>query len=205
MAYVESNVAKSDAERYDNYLALCNIVLEIVKQDDVLQELSRLRLDSTCYKDDGLRILTHDIIYFGSKLESEADFDLSDVPLRYKEEKIEMSTTTDVSLYTILYGPPGTGKTYNTVIYAVAIIENRLIQSVNEEEYAEVFERYNEYKTKGWIDFTTFHQSYGYEEFIEGIKPKMTDDGDLNYSIQSGMFKRFCEEANTGGVDFETA
>lgn len=116
-----------------------------------------------------------------------------------------MSTGTDVSLNTILYGPPGTGKTYNTVVYAVAIIENRTLQSVKEEEYVEVFERYNEYKTKGWIEFTTFHQSYGYEEFIEGIKPEMTDSGDVNYCIQPGMFKRFCEQANTGGIDFEAA
>lgn len=328
--YTESSSPKSDVEKYENYIAMCKKILEFVEQDDVLQELSRTRLDGSCYKDEALHILTHDIIYFGSKLESEAntegywpsleeydpdltsedwkkfilevekpdhpspmimlkclmdsggeasckqlaqkyggnptsyvgcsvnlgkrakkyfdlppcmddgqeryfpipflgkyivedgkkvysykirpellealkEIDLSDIPLRYEEEKIQMSTGTDVSLNTILYGPPGTGKTYNTVVYAVAIIENRTLQSVREEEYTEVFERYSDYKTKGWIEFTTFHQSYGYEEFIEGIKPEMTDSGDVNYSIQPGMFKRFCEGANTGGIDFETA
>ncbi|MDP5276204.1 AAA family ATPase [Chengkuizengella axinellae] len=100
----------------------------------------------------------------------------------------------------ILYGPPGTGKTYNTVIYAVAIIEKKSIDEVNQELYSSVFERYKKYKADGKIAFTTFHQSYGYEEFIEGIKPKLTshDDEDtenLEYKIESGSFKKFCDKA----------
>lgn len=73
----------------------------------------------------------------------------------------------------ILYGPPGTGKTYNTVIYAVAIIENCSIESLFREDYQTILERYNNYKKSGQINFTTFHQSFGYEEFIEGIKPTL--------------------------------
>ena len=108
---------------------------------------------------------------------------------------------TDVGLNTILYGPPGTGKTYHTVIYAVAIIENKELSAVEKEDYAEVLERYNEYKAQGRIEFTTFHQSYGYEEFIEGIRPTITPDdadgesGDIQYSVQPGVFKHFCERA----------
>lgn len=74
-------------------------------------------------------------------------------------------------LNTILYGPPGTGKTYNTVNYAVAICENKNIEDVQSEEYEKVLYRYNELKKEGRIAFTTFHQSFGYEEFIEGISP----------------------------------
>lgn len=88
----------------------------------------------------------------------------------------EEEATTDIGLNTILYGPPGTGKTYHTVIYAVAIIENKELATVESEDYAEVLERYNEYKAEGRIEFTTFHQTYGYEEFIEGIRPKVTDN-----------------------------
>ena len=72
----------------------------------------------------------------------------------------------------ILYGPPGTGKTYNSVIYAVAICENRSVEEVKKEKYEDVMVRYRDLKAAGQIAFTTFHQSYGYEEFIEGIKPK---------------------------------
>lgn len=107
--------------------------------------------------------------------------------------------TTDVSKNTILYGPPGTGKTYNTVVYAVAIIENKKLQAVKDEDYDDVLARYNEYKADGLIEFTTFHQSYGYEEFIEGIKPIMdnNDDeqNDIQYQISSGLFKSFCDKA----------
>ena len=103
-------------------------------------------------------------------------------------------------LNTILYGPPGTGKTYNTVNYAVAICENKNIEDVQSEEYEKVLRRYNELKKEGRIAFTTFHQSYGYEEFIEGISPIIFEDdndessGNIEYKIKSGIFKSFCEE-----------
>ena len=104
----------------------------------------------------------------------------------------------------ILYGPPGTGKTYNTVIYAVAIIEGKSIESVRQEAitdagagYQLVKKRYEEYKANGQIAFTTFHQSYGYEDFIEGIRPNMSeeDESDLEYKVEAGIFKKFCEIA----------
>lgn len=84
------------------------------------------------------------------------------------EDEVELM---GFSQNTIFHGPPGTGKTYNTVNYAVSIIENKTIDTIRNEEYPKVFERYNTYKKDGQIGFITFHQSYGYEEFIEGIKP----------------------------------
>lgn len=100
-----------------------------------------------------------------------------------------------IELNTILYGPPGTGKTYHTVLYAVSIIEGVDIETLRSEDYSEILDRYNMYKEEGLIEFTTFHQSYGYEEFIEGIKPIVTDEGQMTYSVVSGVFKRFCEKA----------
>ena len=106
---------------------------------------------------------------------------------------------TDISKNTILYGPPGTGKTYNTVMYAVAIIENKKLEEIKKENYTEVIDRYNKYKEDGLIEFTTFHQSYGYEEFIEGIKPVIhsdeEDETDIQYEVVSGLFKKFCDIA----------
>ena len=115
--------------------------------------------------------------------------------------KISQKAETDVGLNTILYGPPGTGKTYHTTIYAVAIIENKPLSMVESEEYEAVLERYHTYKAQGRIAFTTFHQSYGYEEFMEGIKPILPDlnsegqSGNISYGVQSGVFKQFCEKA----------
>ena len=125
------------------------------------------------------------------------EVDLSKINPNYEEGEEEM---TDVSMNTILYGPPGTGKTYNTVVYAVAVIENKTVESIKSESYSAVFERYNRYKADGLIEFTTFHQSYGYEEFIEGIKPVMdnADDehSDIQYTIEDGLFKAFCNKAS---------
>lgn len=56
--------------------------------------------------------------------------------------------------------------------------------------------RYDELRDAGRIAFTTFHQSYGYEEFIEGIKPKLDADSDaIGYTIEDGVFKDFCNRA----------
>ncbi len=100
----------------------------------------------------------------------------------------------------ILYGPPGTGKTYNSVIYAVSICEKRPVGKIKQEDYSEILKRYREYTEEGRIAFTTFHQSYGYEEFIEGIKPRLSDDNNennksLDYILEDGIFKNFCLNA----------
>lgn len=97
----------------------------------------------------------------------------------------------------ILYGPPGTGKTYNTVNYAVAMIENKEVESLQFEDYKNVKERFESLKEAKQIEFTTFHQSYGYEEFIEGIKPKLDENnnGEISYHIEGGIFKNLCKNA----------
>ena len=113
----------------------------------------------------------------------------------FREVK-EVETNIKYDKNLILYGPPGTGKTYNSATYAVAICDGK---SVNElTDYNAVMKRYNELKEAGRIAFTTFHQSYGYEEFIEGIKPVVDDEAtDISYTIEPGVFKKFCDVAGT--------
>ncbi|ERJ27737.1 McrB family protein [Campylobacter concisus] len=87
----------------------------------------------------------------------------------------------------ILYGPPGTGKTYSVVSKALEIIEG------NASDDRSKFKKYIE---TGQIKFVTFHQSYGYEEFVEGIKPvfdKESQDKGLEYKITNGIFKDICK------------
>lgn len=102
---------------------------------------------------------------------------------------------------TILYGPPGTGKTYSAIQYAVAIVEEKPIAKVKAEDYEEVFSRFLEYKDNGIIAFTTFHQSFSYEEFIEGIRPVVSPEekadasNEIEYEIHDGIFKAFCDNA----------
>jgi len=135
-------------------------------------------------------------------LEKEKDLILNNINRVINGEVInDVNTSTNINLNyplnQILYGPPGTGKTYNTVIQAVAIIDNKPLEELENEEYDIVFKRYQQLKQDGQIAFTTFHQSYGYEEFIEGIKPLMHQekDSELTYQIESGVFKGFCEVA----------
>lgn len=95
------------------------------------------------------------------------------------------------SLNQILYGPPGTGKTYSIVRKALEIIEGNASDDRS---------KFKEYVEKGQIKFITFHQSYGYEEFVEGIKPVFdrengNEDNEISYKIEKGIFYKCCEDA----------
>lgn len=73
-------------------------------------------------------------------------------------------------------------------------------------EAIDLYEKYKEIKdkkvgtsyTKENFKFITFHQSYGYEEFVEGIKPVFdgeNEDSDITYEISKGIFYQCCENA----------
>lgn len=137
--------------------------------------------------------------------------------------KVGANDMNDISLNTILYGPPGTGKTYNTIAFAVAICdgEDKLAENgletdgdgnpqiqKGEENFKLAHDRYEQLKEEGRIEFVTFHQSYGYEEFVEGIKPDIEPiDGkdEVVYRIQKGAFAAFCQNAQIVGYNFNTA
>lgn len=104
----------------------------------------------------------------------------------------------NISLNQILYGPPGTGKTYNTIDKALEIIsKEEKIQIPSEDDRINRKKLFDEYVKNGQIVFTTFHQSYGYEEFVEGIKPSLNNDenSQINYEIKDGIFKELCKKA----------
>lgn len=111
-----------------------------------------------------------------------------------KEEN--MSKNINQPLNQILFGPPGTGKTFNTINKAIEIIENRFLSSeeLKIENRKTLKDKFEEYKKAGQIEFVTFHQSYGYEEFVEGIKAKTSDKG-IEYKIEDGIFKKLCKKS----------
>lgn len=107
-------------------------------------------------------------------------------------------------LNTILYGPPGTGKTYNVISWAVAIIMQKPLEEIKEARKQKkrlpeenggktVEEWFKHYKDVGQIEFVTFHQNYSYEDFIEGIKPKTTENGQLSFEVKDGVLKKFAK------------
>lgn len=95
----------------------------------------------------------------------------------------------------ILYGPPGTGKTYQTIRRAVEIIDGK---SLGTDE--EIKKRFDQLLDQSQIGFVTFHQSYSYEDFVEGIRPVMDDDGSAGvprYECRDGIFKTMCAIARS--------
>lgn len=97
------------------------------------------------------------------------------VPKDQEQSDGTESAYDDLPLNLILYGPPGTGKTYKM-----------------QTEYLPKFEEGNRF-------VTTFHQSFGYEEFVEGLKPVLSNPNDTNsdikYKVVDGIFKEACEKA----------
>ena len=123
--------------------------------------------------------------------------DLLDIGFAKSQRKI------NIPLNQILYGPPGTGKTYHTIDKALEILFAwKEIGSIPQErdEKKKIF---NDFISDEQIAFVTFHQSYGYEDFVEGIRPRLSGENDesqisekMEYEIKDGIFKRMCKKAN---------
>ncbi len=96
-----------------------------------------------------------------------------------------------IKLNIILYGAPGTGKTYSTVNYALKIAD----PSYSEEwDRKATMSAYKQKVEEGFITFTTFHQSYGYEDFIQGLRP-VTVKGNMELKPVDGVFKTISDRA----------
>ncbi|MBX0528800.1 AAA family ATPase [Campylobacter jejuni] len=113
---------------------------------------------------------------------------------------IKDNINNNISLNQILYGSPGTGKTYHTIDKALEILGENL------ESRDEKKAKFDEYVKNGQIVFTTFRQSYGYEEFVEGIKPSLNSDenSQINYKVKDGIFKELCKKALENRDDIES-
>ena len=103
-----------------------------------------------------------------------------------------------IPLNRIFYGPPGTGKTYHTINAALEILDPKFYNN-NKENREELRKRFEEIRGKYQIGFVTFHQSFSYEEFVEGIRPDL-DGGSgekISYKIKDGIFKELCGRAQS--------
>jgi hypothetical protein len=97
------------------------------------------------------------------------------------------------ALNRILYGPPGTGKTYSTIETAVRIADTGFAGN-----HAAQKRRFDELLLEGRVEFITFHQSYSYEDFVEGIRPVLDADEEnttARYECRPGAFKRLAFNA----------
>lgn len=127
-------------------------------------------------------------------------------------EVMETTTKDGHPLNQILYGAPGTGKTYATKKVAVEIIDGKDYSGIDRDV---ITDRYDQLFKAKQINFTTFHQSISYEDFVEGIKPLLKSDEDededqktkkdntIEYENKDGIFKKLCQlaEGVTGKVE----
>jgi len=118
-------------------------------------------------------------------------------PFDEKEQSMMTFKSSDQNLNQILYGPPGTGKTYSTITKALSIIG--LIpekENYTEEEYNEAKELFKS-QIGDRIEFVTMHQSFSYEDFVQGLKPipKEDDSTGMDFEYKNGVFKNLCERA----------
>jgi 5-methylcytosine-specific restriction protein B len=168
-----------------------------------LNELNEMEYDNLfkCIDIDYLRNLKQRLLNNGDLHQFNIETQ-SRVPSASIEKYIEFLSNEKISvvidakvvyqpLNQIFFGPPGTGKTFNTINKAIEIIENRVLSSEELEPKNRIVlkEKFEEYKKAGQIEFVTFHQSYGYEEFVEGIKADLDSD-EIKYKLEKGIFKK---------------
>jgi len=91
----------------------------------------------------------------------------------------------------IFRGAPGTGKSYVARQIATDIVSNG-----SENDYSKLTE-----EQKNQIEFVQFHPSYDYSDFVEGLRPKINEDGTMGFELHDGIFKRFVDIARRNFED----
>lgn len=198
--FVGAKLSSNPAEKFYDFEALCDAVLPTVLADEELVHLNDSVLtDEQRSVDPAHHMLVQDIAYYCSNYMD--GWEEADLPAATDEPAQDEREAPKYPKNMILFGPPGTGKTFKTRAYAVAICDGRDVDEVvaemgDQEGRDAVYLRYQELLDEGRVAFTTFHQSYSYEDFIEGIRPDFDDEGGtLRYKLSEGVFRRFCSAA----------
>ena len=176
-----------------HYLELIQrFIEEYILPDEELLNIKTDKMPTEVFQDLNHNILAQDILYqvFDKKIllpEHQSTETTGDKGQIIKKKNMPLNQ--------ILYGPPGTGKTYHTINKAVEIIAPKF----NYNDRTELLEQFKKLKNEGRIEFITFHQSFSYEDFIEGIKPTLNNDegeeNEISYEIRPGVFKNLCDKA----------
>ena len=178
--------------KYPHYLQLVNQAIEdYLAPEQRLLDTMKAQLDYEQLGAAQMGLIGQDFLY--------QSFDKSKEEVTFREDEEaaageEAEPATGISKNQILFGPPGTGKTYQTIRQAVDIIHPGFAEGRSRAAVKTEFERLEQ---EGRLQFTTFHQSMTYEDFIEGIKPNLSgsEEADVAYKIEDGIFKQMAIDA----------
>jgi 5-methylcytosine-specific restriction endonuclease McrBC GTP-binding regulatory subunit McrB len=124
------------------------------------------------------------------------DVPISSVSTVEPSPPAKIYTPTGPAANIILYGPPGTGKTHSVRRRALELIGDANAQTAPRSE---VNAQWEQLLRNGQIVFSTFHQAFAYEEFVEGLRAR-TEDGEVHYEVAAGIFKRLALTAAAEGL-----
>lgn len=132
------------------------------------------------------------VLIYREKGENEIVPSNTEPPVQPPEEyQIPFSSILIESKNLIFRGAPGTGKSYLAKKIAADIISNGYFDDcalLSEEQ-------------KKQVEFVQFHPSYDYSDFVEGLRPKINDDGTMGFELQDGIFKKFVARARKNYED----
>jgi 5-methylcytosine-specific restriction protein B len=178
-----------------NWLKQANSLEEMAKEMNIIIQSANLELSKT--------------VRTGYYSHSSNSLEKSIFDPEYKSFIFKKAFNTEIkpenmntNLNQILFGPPGTGKTFNTINEALKIVDP-LYYAAHQKDRKKLTDRFKELliknsdENKGQIAFCTFHQSFSYEDFVEGIKPKTTETKGVYYDTEPGVFKRICQLADS--------
>ena len=132
------------------------------------------------------------VLIYRDKAEKEILSSTTEPPVQPPEEyQNPFSSMLIESKNLIFRGAPGTGKSYLAKKIAADIISNGYYDDcalLSKEQQKQV-------------EFVQFHPSYDYSDFVEGLRPKINDDGSMGFELQDGIFKKFVARARKNYED----
>jgi len=140
------------------------------------------------------------LTFVKDELKYKIDSDNMDEENNYLEIEEKVDQENNINIKNImLYGVPGVGKTHNYK-RLISMIENgedekTIFDTISKNETTNDFDdrTFETIKKEKRIEFVTFHQSYSYEDFIEGFRPN--ENGEIELDKKGGIFKRIADKA----------